>query len=140
MLQMLEQPPTEVAILTAARAVRAVLEPSPQHSHLETYNGPESSTGRSIVTKGSLIQLSLLANARTAQSAGNFAEAAANYKRATGLEPGMPQLWANLGLMEHQNGNYTEAISSFLHANRLDSSLYVPKLFLGIDYAHTGKG
>ena len=51
----------------------------------------------------------------------------------------MPQLWANLGLMQHQQGNYTEAIASFRHANHLDPSLYVPNLFLGIDYAHTGK-
>ena len=81
----------------------------------------------------------LLANATTAQSSGNFAEAAADYKQAIGLEPGVPQLWANLGLMQHQQGNYTEAISSFLQANRLNPSLYVPNFFLGIDYAHTGK-
>lgn len=82
----------------------------------------------------------LLANARTAQSAGNFAEAAADFKRAIELEPGVPQLWANLGLMQHQQGDYKEAISSFLQANRLSPSLYVPNLFLGIDFAHTGKG
>lgn len=81
----------------------------------------------------------LLANAQTAQSAGNFAEAAADYKQAVGLEPAVPQLWANLGLMQQQQGNYPEAISSFLHANQLNSSLYVPNLFLGIDYAHTGR-
>lgn len=82
----------------------------------------------------------LLANARTAQSAGNFAEAAADYKQAIGLEPGVPQLWANLGLMQHQQGHYPEAISSFVEANRLSPSLYVPNLFLGIDLAHTGQG
>ena len=81
----------------------------------------------------------LMANARTAQSSGNFAEAAANYKQAVSLKPGVPQLWANLGLMQHQQGNYLEAISSFLRANRLNPSLYVPNLFLGIEYAHTGK-
>lgn len=81
----------------------------------------------------------LLANATTAQSSGNFAEAAADYKQAIGLDPGVPQLWANLGLMQHQQGNYTEAISSFLQANRLNPSLYVPNFFLGIDYAHSGK-
>jgi tetratricopeptide (TPR) repeat protein len=120
---------------------------------------PESSTGKSTVIKGPIIQLALLAvslcgfgqqaapsqleallaNAQTAQSAGNFAEAANSYKRAIGLEPGVPQLWANLGLVQQQEGNYTEAIFSFLQANRLNPSLYVPNLFLGIDYAHTGK-
>lgn len=82
----------------------------------------------------------VLADAGTAQSAGNYAEAAADYKRAIGLDPGVAQLWANLGLMQQQEGNYKEAISSFLQANRLNPSLYVPNLFLGIDYAHTGKG
>ncbi len=81
----------------------------------------------------------LLSNARTAQAAGNFAEAVSDYKQAISLDPNVPQLWANLGLMQHQQGNYTEAIASFLHANHLDPSLYVPNLFLGIDYAHTGK-
>jgi tetratricopeptide (TPR) repeat protein len=111
------------------------------------------------VTKGPIIQLALLAvslcgfgqqaapsqletllaNARAAQASGNFAEAAADYKQAISLKPGVPQLWTNLGLMQHQQGKYTEAISSFLEANRLNPSLYVPNLFLGIDYAHTGK-
>ena len=80
----------------------------------------------------------LLANARAAQSSGNFAEAAADYKRAIELEPGVPQLWANLGLMQHLNGNFTEAIASFDQAVRYNPSLYVPNLFLGIDNAHSG--
>jgi tetratricopeptide (TPR) repeat protein len=120
---------------------------------------PESSIGKTTVTRGPIPYLALLAvslcgfgqqsnpsrlesllgNARTAQAAGNFAEAASDYKQAISLDPGVPQLWANLGLMQHQQGNYTEAIASFLHANHLDPSLYVPNLFLGIDYAHTGK-
>ena len=80
----------------------------------------------------------LLANARSAQSSGNFEEAAADYKQAIELQPGVPQLWANLGLMQHLNGNYIEAIASFNHAVRINSSLYVPNLFLGIDNAHLG--
>lgn len=81
----------------------------------------------------------LLANARAAQSSGNFAEAEVDYKRAIAFEPAVPQLWANLGLMQQQQGNYNEAVSSFLHANHLNPALYVPNLLLGIDYAHTGK-
>ena len=111
------------------------------------------------MTKGPIIQLALLAvslcgfgqqappsqldalleSARIAQTTGNFAEAAADYKKAIGLDPDVAQLWANLGLMQHQEGNYPEAIASFLQANRLSPSLYVPNLFLGIDYAHTGR-
>ena len=45
----------------------------------------------------------------------------------------IPELWANLGLMYHQTGNYQEAIKSFTEAVHLKPSLYVPQLFLGID-------
>ena len=51
----------------------------------------------------------------------------------------MPELWANLGLMEQQAGDISGALPSFLQANRLNPSLYVPNLFLGNDYLHTGK-
>lgn len=81
----------------------------------------------------------LLVSARQAQAKGDFSAAADAYRQAAKLQPDVPQLWANLGLMEHEGGNYSQAISSFLQANRLDSSLYVPNLFLGIDYAHAEK-
>ena len=51
----------------------------------------------------------------------------------------MPELWANLGLMEQQAGDISGALPSFLQANRLNPSLYVPNLFLGNDYLRTGK-
>jgi tetratricopeptide (TPR) repeat protein len=51
----------------------------------------------------------------------------------------MPELWANLGLMQHQAGDFPGAILSFQQANRLNPSLYVPNLFLGIDYLRAGK-
>ena len=93
-----------------------------------------------IGQRGSSPELqSLLADARTAQSSGNFAVAAADYERAVQLQPAVPQLWANLGLMQHESGNYSEAIASFRQAARLNPTLYVPNLFLGIDYAQTGK-
>jgi tetratricopeptide (TPR) repeat protein len=82
---------------------------------------------------------SLLAAAQRAQAANNYAAAAESYKRAVKFRPDMPELWANLGLMQHQTGDYTAAIGSFEKANRLKSSLYVPNLFLGIDYMRTGK-
>ena len=82
---------------------------------------------------------SLLAAAQQAQAASNFAAAAESYKQAVKFRPDMPELWANLGLMQHQTGDYTAAIGSFEKANRLKASLYVPNLFLGIDYMRTGK-
>lgn len=51
----------------------------------------------------------------------------------------MPELWANLGLMQQQAGDIASAILSFLQANHLNPSLYVPNLFLGNDYVRTGK-
>jgi tetratricopeptide (TPR) repeat protein len=82
---------------------------------------------------------SLLAAAQRAQAASNYAAAAESYKQAVEFRPDMPELWANLGLMQHQTGDYTAAIGSFEKANRLKASLYVPNLFLGIDYMRTGK-
>jgi tetratricopeptide (TPR) repeat protein len=82
---------------------------------------------------------SLLATAQQAQAANNYAAAAANYKQAVKLRPDIPELRANLGLMQHESGDYPEAIRSFQEALRLKPSLYVPNLFLGIDYVHTGK-
>ncbi len=82
---------------------------------------------------------SLLAAAQQAQAANNYAAAAESYKQAVKFRPDMPELWANLGLMQHQTGDYTAAIGSFEKANRLKASLYVPNLFLGIDYMRTGK-
>jgi tetratricopeptide (TPR) repeat protein len=81
---------------------------------------------------------SLVAAAQQAQSANDFAAAVNNYKQAVRIQPDMPELWANLGLVEQQAGNIPEALQSFLHANRLNPSLYVPNLFLGIDNLRTG--
>jgi tetratricopeptide (TPR) repeat protein len=82
---------------------------------------------------------SVLAEAQQAQATGDYAAAANDYKQAVRIEPNMPQLWANLGLMQHECGDIAGAIESFQHARRLDPSLYVPNLFLGIDSAHLGK-
>ncbi len=82
---------------------------------------------------------SLLAAAQQAQAANNYAAAAANYKQAVKLRPNIPELRANLGLMQHESGEYSEAIQSFQEALRQKPSLYVPNLFLGIDYVRAGK-
>lgn len=75
----------------------------------------------------------LVAEAQAAQSAGNFQAAADAYQEAAALNPGIPELWANLGLMQHQAGHHDDAISSFRKSWRLNSHLFVPNLFLGID-------
>lgn len=75
----------------------------------------------------------LLSAARQAQAAENYTAAADDYRRAVALRPDMPELWANLGLMQHQSGAYSDAIRSFRSAYALKPALYVPNLFLGID-------
>ena len=82
---------------------------------------------------------SLVATAQKAQAGGDFAAAAHDYQEAVELSPGFAELWANLGLMQHESGNIVGAIASFQHAQRLKPSLYVPNLFLGIDLVRSGK-
>ncbi len=81
---------------------------------------------------------SLLAAAQKAQAASDYSAAATDYKQAVKIHPEVPELWANLGLMQHESGDITGAIQSFQQANRLNPSMYVPNLFLGIEYARTG--
>ena len=82
---------------------------------------------------------SLLAEARMAQSRGDFSGAADAYQKAVALEPSIPELWANLGLMEHESGRISEAMTSFQNAARLKPSLFVPQLFLGLEYLQSNK-
>src|SRR5580704_8764910 len=76
--------------------------------------------------------------AQEAMSRNDFKAAAEDYQQAVKMHPESAEMWANLGLMEHEGGDYAEAIKSFQQAIRLKPSLYVPNLFLGIDSIHTG--
>jgi tetratricopeptide (TPR) repeat protein len=77
---------------------------------------------------------SLLEEARAAQSRGEFSAASEAYRRAVALDPSVAELWANLGLMDHESGRHEEAIRSFKEAVKLNPALFVPQLFLGIEY------
>jgi len=76
---------------------------------------------------------SLQAEAREAQSRRDFKAAAESYRKAVELDPSIPELWANLGLMYHEAGMPHEAMRSFREAIRLNPSLFVPQLFMGIE-------
>jgi tetratricopeptide (TPR) repeat protein len=82
---------------------------------------------------------SLLAAAQQAQAANDDATAANDYRQAVKLRPDIAELWANLGLMQHEMKNYAEAAHSFQQALKLKPSLYVPNLFMGMDYIRMGK-
>ncbi len=76
---------------------------------------------------------SLLAEARNAQARSDFRGAAASYRKAAAIRPDIAELWSNLGLMQHQSGEYSQAAEAFRTALRLNQTLFVPNLFLGLD-------
>ena len=76
---------------------------------------------------------SALADAAQQAQAGDTGAAAADYREAVRLYPNVAELWANLGLMQHQAGAYADAVGSFRRAIALKNSLFVPNLFMGID-------
>jgi tetratricopeptide (TPR) repeat protein len=57
---------------------------------------------------------SLVSDAQRAQAAGEYATAANDWKQAVQLQPTMPQLWANLGIMQHEAGNVPGALAQEL--------------------------
>jgi tetratricopeptide (TPR) repeat protein len=76
---------------------------------------------------------SYLADAVKAQSAGDISGAITSYERALAIRRDVPQVWANLGLMQYQAGDHARALSSFSTAHQLGPALSVPLLFLGIE-------
>jgi tetratricopeptide (TPR) repeat protein len=76
----------------------------------------------------------LVVQAGSAQARGDFAAAAESYRKAVEIDPSIPELWANLGLMEHESDQHAEAIQSFKKAIAIKPTLFVPQLFLGIEY------
>jgi len=80
---------------------------------------------------------SYLRAAHEAQSRKDYAAAESSYESAIELRSDIPELWANLGLMQDALGRYSVAIQSFRKSLLLKPDLYVPNLFLGIDYIQT---
>ena len=79
-----------------------------------------------------------LADAVNAQSAGNLSAAISAYQSALAIRRDVPEVWANLGLMQHQAKDYAGALQSFEAANQLQPKLFVPLLFLGIENLQLG--
>lgn len=76
----------------------------------------------------------LVAEAQAAQSRRDFGAAADYYRKAVDIDPSIGELWANLGLMQHEVGRTTDAMGSFKQAIRLKPTLFVPQFFLGLEY------
>jgi len=77
---------------------------------------------------------SLLASAQDAQARSDFQAAAGFYRQAVSIHPEIPELRANLGLMYYQTGKDEQACEAFRQAIRLKPGLFVPNLFLGLEY------
>jgi tetratricopeptide (TPR) repeat protein len=77
---------------------------------------------------------SLVASAKQAQAKSDFQAAAEFYKQAVAIHPENPELRTNLGLMYYQTGKNEQAAIAFREAIRLKPALFVPNLFLGLDY------
>jgi Flp pilus assembly protein TadD len=80
-----------------------------------------------------------VAAAQQAQAAHDYTAAADDYRQAVELQPGIAELWTNLGLMQQETGNMEASVRSLEQAHRLNPSLYVPNLFLGLAYTRTGQ-
>ncbi len=76
----------------------------------------------------------LLTGAKAAQSQNDFVTAAADYRAATSLDGTVPELWANLGLMQYLSADYMSAAASLERALALKPTLFTPILFLGKSY------
>lgn len=80
-----------------------------------------------------------LSEAQDAQARNDVPGAIAAYKNALSLRRNVPEVWANLGLMQHQAADYESALASFKTANQLQPKLFVPILFLGIENLELGR-
>ena len=83
---------------------------------------------------------SFLAAAKEAAARKDFSAAADCYQRAIEASPNAPEVGPTLGSMQNdETGNFAEAIKSFSEAARLNPSLFVPQLFLGIEYLEVNR-
>src|SRR5580700_740744 len=157
MLRNLEVRATPAAIPTPNPVAPRAWDKSPTPSPLERCNLRANSTGDASLRTHCIPLLLLamplfgfsqqdpearytavVAAAQQAMSRSEFKTAAENYQQAVKIHPESAEMWANLGLMEHESGEYAEAMKSFERAIHLKPSLYVANLFLGIDSLHAG--
>jgi tetratricopeptide (TPR) repeat protein len=75
----------------------------------------------------------VLEQAHQAQSRSEYGAAADAYAKAVAIRPDLAELWSNLGLMQYQSHQYTEAERALRRAVGMNKSLFVPNLFLGLD-------
>lgn len=75
----------------------------------------------------------LSSQAQAAASRRDYADAAHAYERMLQLWPHLPEVQANLGMMDHLLGRYSEAIPNFKSALREKPDSFPANFFLGVD-------
>lgn len=76
---------------------------------------------------------SLITSAQEAQSRQDFSGAAEAYRVAVQLRPDLPELRANLGIMEYEAERFELAAVDLSAAVKMKPTLFSPTLFLGLD-------
>ena len=76
----------------------------------------------------------LFSKARQAEQRRDFAEAARLYDQVLRIDPGIAEVWTNMGLCLHELSKHREAAKAFAKAAEIKPRLVVPHLFLGIEY------
>ena len=79
-----------------------------------------------------------LAAARSAETAGDFAEAERNYERAVAAHPDSAT-YQRLGLVRHLQNKFAGAIAAFQSSLKLEPDQWACRLFLGIDLYRTNQ-
>ncbi|MCI0418392.1 MAG: tetratricopeptide repeat protein [Acidobacteria bacterium] len=76
----------------------------------------------------------LFSKARQAEQRRDFAEAARLYDQVLRIDPGIAEVWTNMGLCLHELSKHRDAAKAFAKAAEIKPRLLVPHLFLGIEY------
>ncbi len=72
--------------------------------------------------------------ARAAEKSGDYQKAESEYKEVLKLKPEVPEVYANLGLVEYLLGRDEDAIATFRQALKRNPDLMAASLFLGMAY------
>lgn len=90
--------------------------------------------GRGALAEDAAQCQQLLAEAQTALAGNDFSTAASRYRQVLKSCDDSAETWSNLGLMQYQGGEHSQAEASFQAALRRKPALFVPNLFLGLAY------
>lgn len=112
----LSRPGCAIALLTLTQAACSIL-PAAQSSAPTARPGTQSDGGGSVAAPNA--SSALLAQSRSARSAGDFVGAAAALDRALRIEPNDPVLWLEYGELRLAEGDFEQAESLARKASSL---------------------